>query len=36
MDVAELCDAVAVFDQAMHGNVIGAFNQGIALDEAAV
>lgn len=36
MDVAELCDAVAVFGQVMHGNVVGAFNQGIALDEAAV
>lgn len=36
MNVAELCDAVAVFGQAMHGNVIGAFNQGIALDKAAV
>lgn len=36
MDVAELCNAVAVFGQTMHGNVVGAFDQGIALDEAAV
>ncbi len=36
MDVAELCDAIAVFGQVMHGNVVRAFDQGVALDEAAV
>lgn len=36
MDVAELRDAIAVFGQVMHGNVVRAFDEGVALNEAAI